>query len=184
MGAKIGRGAADLLLGVLGATGPDSIWFKAGKAIAEGFWVAFKAGMTMTPEEQRAFQAQIGGQFVTPANAEEAGKRGGELYGGGFFEALWGVVSELWKKIFGDQQTEQDVKDGSSDLGGVAGAAMVGSLTPKVIEGIARALGITSEQKTTASSSGKQAGESYKQGVIAGIPGLGRSDRGIFQDRC
>jgi TP901 family phage tail tape measure protein len=174
MGAKIGRGLADFLLGV-GGMGGESVWAKAGKALADGFWLGFKSGLTMTPEEQRAYQKKVGGTIVTPFSDPEtlgaAGKSEGTIYGGGFFSAAWGVISELWKRIFGDKEVTQDVEDGSSDLGGLSGAAMVTGLTPKLIQGIADALGFTSEQKSQANTTGVGAGISF----FAGFDSAARS---------
>ena len=167
MGAKIGRGLADFLLGV-GGIGGESVWAKAGKALADGFWTGFKSGLSLTPEETRAFQQKVGGTVVTPgSDLEAAGKSEGTIYGGGFVEAAWGVVSELWKRIFGDKEVTQDVEDGSSDLGGLSGAAMVTGLTPKVINGVLSALGLTSEQKTRANSTGIGAGLAFFAGFDA-----------------
>ncbi len=136
MGAKIGRGLADFLVGVAGMGG-DSVWAKAGKALADGFWLGFKSGLTLTPEEQRAYQAKVGASTVTPFSdpetLEAAGKSEGTIYGGGFFSAAWGVISELWKTIFSSKETTQDVEDESSSLGAISGTAMVTGIAPKLI---------------------------------------------------
>lgn len=166
MGAKIGRGAADLMLGVLGATDSDSVWAKAGKAIAEGFWQAFWGAVKMNPQERQEWNENTGGVAV-PWNDEESGKASGKVYGDGFMEALWGVVSEGWKAVFGGDNPE--VEEGAEQTGQKAADAMVVPLTERVSAAILSALGFDTTQQTQATDTGRRSGGAFFSGFSAEV---------------
>lgn len=151
MGAKIGRGAADFLLGALGDTSSNSVWAKAGYAMVKGFWDAFWREMTLSEPERKKLAEDVG-SVISPEERERLTGRGAPdremlrainellgLAGFGTYDPISALINTI-TNAFGAGPVKDEMEQKGSDLGEITGAAMVTGLAPKLIAGIVNAL--------------------------------------------